>query len=443
MSNEATAPALTAGAAQTRITPPVGTSLAGYFHDRVSTSVRDDLYARALVLRWGGEAIVLVSCDLITVEGAWAAEAKALIEAATGIAPERVLICGTHIHTGPEVRPGRLIPVNMEWLAGLPALVADAVARADEARFEARLHPGRGQEGDLSFNRLYRMKDGSELFGRGGPGQAIAPAGDIDPEVLALKVADGSGRLRALVVNHALHVDVAGAKAPTEISADWPGVIANVVSSVYGEDVVTLFLNGCCGDINHCTHSDTKLPRGGPDKSLQLGRAFAGVAMNAAEKAEPAAVGTVAGDLQNLPIPYYTRESEMQAYVDSLRGKENLGAFEAYVVKAFDAWALDGQTAQVPVQALRVGDIAFVGLPGEIFHAHGLEIKKWSPAAFTFVAELANDWFGYVPTTDQAERGAYGARPILSRRLCSDAGRRMADAHQVMLWRLWEGGSGK
>jgi len=95
------------------------------------------------------------------------------------------------------------------------------------------------------------------------------------------------------------------------------------------------------------------------------------------------------------------------------------------------------------VQAFRVGEIAFVGLPGEIFVAHGLEVKKWSPAAFTFIAELANDWFGYVPTTDQAERGAYGARPILSRRLSSDAGRRMTDAIQKALWKLWEEDAGQ
>ena len=42
----------------------------------------------------------------------------------------------------------------------------------------------------------------------------------------------------------------------------------------------------------------------------------------------------------------------------------------------------------------------------------------------------------YVPTTEQAERGAYGAKPILSRWLCSDAGRRMADAALVMLHKL-------
>jgi hypothetical protein len=93
----------------------------------------------------------------------------------------------------------------------------------------------------------------------------------------------------------------------------------------------------------------------------------------------------------------------------------------------------------VTVQAIRLGDLMFIGLPGEIFTKWGLEIKHWSPAKFTFIAELANDWFGYIPTSDQAHRGAYGAKPILSRRLDADGGRQMTDAVQVMMWDLWEG----
>jgi hypothetical protein len=94
--------------------------------------------------------------------------------------------------------------------------------------------------------------------------------------------------------------------------------------------------------------------------------------------------------------------------------------------------------ADVPVQAMRLGDIGLIGLPAEIFVRLGLEIKHFSPALQTFVVELANARAStYVPTTDQAERGAYGARPILSRWLCSDAGRRMADAAIVMLHQLW------
>ncbi|HOJ21068.1 MAG TPA: hypothetical protein PLU39_14665 [Armatimonadota bacterium] len=436
-------PALEAGAAQVCITPPVGTQLAGYFHQRVSESVRDDLFARALVLRQGNAAVALVSCDLICIEKGFAQPAKERIAARTGIPPENVLLCATHTHTGPEVRPGRICEVNEPWLERLPGLIADAVVTADQSRFAAQLSPARGSEGDLSFNRLFRMKDATELFGRGPAGSAIGPAGGIDPEVLVLKVSDSEGRPRAFVVNHALHVDVIGGGGGRFLSADWPGEMARALSAIYGQDVVTLFLNGCCGDINHVPHQPTSLPRSGPAKSVQLGRAFAGVAMNAAEKAEPVAVDRIAARLEELAIPYYTRESAMRAYVDSLREKPNRSDFEEYTIKAFDEWPLDGQMATVPVQAFRVGEIAFVGLPGEIFVAHGLEVKKWSPAAFTFIAELANDWFGYVPTTDQAERGAYGARPILSRRLSSDAGRRMTDAIQKALWKLWEEDAGQ
>ncbi len=115
-------------------------------------------------------------------------------------------------------------------------------------------------------------------------------------------------------------------------------------------------------------------------------------------------------------------------------------AFDRYVIEKGESWPHDGQEAATPVQALRLGEVGLVALPAEIFARIGLESKHFSPAPFTFVVELANaDVSIYVPTTDQAERGAYGAKPILSRWLCSDAGRRLADASQVMLWRLWEG----
>ena len=39
-----------AGAAQTNITPLVGTSLAGYLHDRKMVDVRDELHSKAIVL---------------------------------------------------------------------------------------------------------------------------------------------------------------------------------------------------------------------------------------------------------------------------------------------------------------------------------------------------------------------------------------------------------
>ena len=112
-----------AGFAQVDITPPVGSSLAGYFHDRVATRVRDPLHAKAMVLDSDGTRLALVACDLICVDRDTTGPAKDLILRQTGIAPECVLACATHTHTGPEIRVSTAhIPVDKDYVAVEPEL---------------------------------------------------------------------------------------------------------------------------------------------------------------------------------------------------------------------------------------------------------------------------------------------------------------------------------
>lgn len=427
------------GRAQEAITPPLGVSLAGYFHDRKATWKRDDLHAKAVVIEADGERIALVSCDLISVTAEVVDAARALIEAECGICPDRVLVCATHTHTGPEMRENSVVPAATEWAAGLPRRIADAVKRAAGGLVPATLRAGSAHVEGYSFNRLFRLTDGSEQFGtRGRDDEVIAEAGPIDPQLQTLSAVDEEGNLLALLINFALHPDVIGGGSADFLSADWPGEIGRNIAAVCGDDVVTLLLNGTCGDINHSTHTPTNLPRGGPAKAVSLGRALAGAAMLAMERAEPMADIHLDGAVERLSIPYYTRDDQMAAEVAALKQKGELSPFETYTVKRFEEWPHDGQSADVPVQTLRIGDVGLVALPAEIFVRIGLEIKHFSPAPATFVVELANARAStYVPTTDQAERGAYGAKPILSRWLCADAGRRMADAATVMLHRMW------
>lgn len=428
-----------AGCAQEIITPPVGVLLAGYFHDRVAERVRDDLFTRAVVIESQGERVALVSCDLISMDGEIADRAKEIVEKKVGIPAERVLIGATHTHTGPELRQNHAVDPAEEWAGELPGKIAAAVSKAADGMFPATLRPGRIEVTGYSFNRLFRMKDGSELFGR-RPAETVGVAGPIDPELQTLSLVDEQGNLRGLVVNFALHVDVIGGGSADFVSADWPGEMAGNIAAVYGDDVVTVFLQGTAGDINHNPHDPTFLPKRGPEKAVQLGRALAGAAMCAAERAEPMLEAQLSAAVETLSIPYYTRDAAFMAELEALKKKSEPTPFDRYVIKKGESWPHDGREAAVPVQTMRIGDVGLVALPAEIFARIGLEIKHFSPAPFTFVVELANaDASIYVPTTDQAERGAYGAKPILSRWLCSDAGRRLADASQVMLWRLWEG----
>ena len=91
-STEPSSWALTIGTAKLRITPPTGTPMAGYYHERASTGVHDDLYAKAIVLEQDGSRVALVALDLISTIRPVVIAARDLIEERTGIPGDHVMI---------------------------------------------------------------------------------------------------------------------------------------------------------------------------------------------------------------------------------------------------------------------------------------------------------------------------------------------------------------
>ena len=64
-------------------------------------------------------------------------------------------------------------------------------------------------------------------------------------------------------------------------------------------------------------------------------------------------------------------------------------------------------TEKMELQVLSIGDIAFLGVPGELANELGLEIKWHSPFKRTFIAYCATDYFGYISTLNQVAAGGY------------------------------------
>lgn len=427
-------PAFQAGVARHCITPALGCSLYGYFHDRIGTYVKDDLYCHVMVIGGQGGKIVLVSLDIGAIRREEAEKAKELIEIKTGIPAANVLICATHTHTGPVISPDSFLKCDIEWLNALPGKIAGAVKEANEKMVSAILVPARTTAEDVGSNRLTRLKDGTELFSHAGIGQA----GPVDKELEALRVCNMDGETIGMLVNFAQHADNVGGGSADFISADWPGQVGKAISKIYGEEVVTVFLNGCCGDLNMTIDHPSRRTHGGVPRNVSMGRALAGLATAATEQAEPMECNAVAAQLDYLDIPFYTRDEAFMAEVEAARAEAAKNGKISPIAIQNDNWNNDGKIGHVPVQTMRCGDIIFIGLPGEVFTRWGLELKHWSPAKFTFVVELANGYFQYIPTTDQAQRGAYGAKPILSRALEAEAGRKIADKAQVMMYEIWK-----
>ncbi len=88
------------------------------------------------------------------------------------------------------------------------------------------------------------------------------------------------------------------------------------------------------------------------------------------------------------------------------------------------------ETVRTWVQALRIGGLALVGIPGELMVELGLQIKKRSPFEQTSVLELANDYIGYIPTRRAFEEGGYEPEASLFK---PGVGEKIVDAAVTLL----------
>ena len=64
-------------------------------------------------------------------------------------------------------------------------------------------------------------------------------------------------------------------------------------------------------------------------------------------------------------------------------------------------------TVMIPLQAFRIGDLGIAAAPCELFAETGLELKATTPFAKAFTLEIANGYFGYLPTPAQHKLGGY------------------------------------
>jgi hypothetical protein len=66
---------------------------------------------------------------------------------------------------------------------------------------------------------------------------------------------------------------------------------------------------------------------------------------------------------------------------------------------------------KLPVQILKIGDVCIGTTPVETFAETGIEFRERSPFAKSFMIELANGYYGYMPTPRHFELGGYETWP--------------------------------
>lgn len=433
-----------AGAAETVITAPLGVMLTGFGgRPTGATGLHDELYARALALETEGTRAAIVTADLLGLAFPLVDRIRALAAEQAGIPADRLLLNCSHTHSGPAtIRLRGLGEADDAYLDLLVRKIAGVIRMAADRLAPATLRFGTAPV-QIGINRREKRPDGTVVLGRN-------PEGPIDPTVYVLRVDAPTGEPRALLFSHATHPVTLG-PANLSYTADYPGYAVSTLRGIEargGQLPVALFAQGCCGNIN-CLRVATTF-----EDARCLGTQLGAAAAIASEKAEPLEGASLRAARETITLPFLPLQSVAEATAALERERARLAQAEATgagpglvrLYRGFVEWAEEHlRVAREPeslpnqpfeVQALAVGDTAFVGLPGEVFIELAREIQARSPFPRTVVLAYSNGCIGYVPTAEAHQSGGYevtnayqlyGTRMIApeSERLITDAAVRL------------------
>jgi len=402
-------PKLRVGTAVADITPRIGVSMPGYFTDRKASDILDPIKAKALVFEADGQSLALVVCDVIALVKEDTERAKQMAAELTGIPSENMMIAATHTHYGPATITVFNTPKDEQYCDFMCRRIADAIRLA-----QLRLEPvvfahASGEVVGESFNRRWLMKDGRVVMNPGylNPDR-VKPMGPVDRELVLLAAMTPEGEPHAAVMNFALHY--VGGPYDEKISADYFGAATRALARMWGRDFLALLANGCCGDINNCDFD--RRPPDYPHPFYQAQRVGDVVAAEAFKTwrriwdwTDEATLGTANA------YPVFQRrhptEEQQKLMHELLAGPPQPANPQWMYANEWKRVMALPPEWPVQIQAMRIGDLGIVGLPGEVFTEIGMAIKARSPFPRTMVVELANDWVGYIPTDKALEEGSY------------------------------------
>ena len=451
--NAGGAPTFQAGFAERDITPEIGMEAPGGYGKSYHKTLHDPCKVRAAVFDDGKQRVALVGMDLLFINRYLVKEIRAGIQKRSGIKPECVLIGASHSHSSGPIgmsEPGdydkasplvqdlvnnKSTTANPAYSERLVRQTIDAVAAACEARTDAKLAVGFGNEDKVAFNRRIRMKNGLSYShpGAGNP-EIVDYAGPIDPQVGVIGAWDGKGNLLGVVVNFSCHATT----SPGGISANWIWAMEQTLRGATGNATLpVVFLQGACGDVTQVDNlAKVQKPAGEEWCQLVGGRVGAEayktllLIRRGASSEIPLDVRQKVWNIKRRPP---APESVKKALELIPQDPKAVGATEWTFAKEtvlLDALMKSRPEVEVEVQALQVGPAVFVTNPAEYFVQYGLDIKKGSKFPFTFPVELANGICGYVPTEEAfgPHGGGYETRLTAYSNLEVSAGRQMANA---------------
>jgi neutral ceramidase len=341
------------------------------------------LYADTIALSVGGRAAVIATCDTIF-SGLRADEelCQSLAEKA-GCREALVIVAGRHNHSSRSTPVDRdnadAVEANRQYRQKVHDGIVDACVRAAADLKPAEIAAGTATlKEPVGQNRRMRYGHGGAMpsWGTGPiavPGEKMAgPAGPDSTRIDFLCARQpGHDRPFAILTSYASHIHLVG--IPYFNGESVGGFKRAVQERIPG--VTLAYANSTGGDLDmHCVHP---VPAGGMDEVLE----------------------------------WYRRSTELlgQRFADALvPALPRDGFFRPTEIRSLPASgdAAAGGERRYTTEAVALGEVALVGIPGELFVEFGYEMHRRSPFKHLLLLGYAGG-VGYAGTPLAYEQGGY------------------------------------
>ncbi len=403
------------GAARRIITPPIGCCLAGYAPDVFAEKVNDDLTVTTFCFEQDGKRALLASITVLSMATSICDSIRATIEEKFGIPKTSVILHAIHNHSGPitnysygwgDIDENYL---NDTLIKGLLESAAEAIENMQSVTMAVTT--------GMSFvgiNRRERMENNEVHLGQN-------PWGCFDPQMTVLSFESEADKTPvANLVHYACHGTAAGRNH--EISRDWAGVMIDTLEARSG--AITAFLNGPEGDIGPRLTNGLTVGQNNIGFAMRLG-AVAGqdaVAIYNLPKYRSVPKLSVTTGETMVPLTHRIPLEEAKKRYEPFRGQTiNIaGRSERHYRMVIESYEngyeeVEGYPQQQTI--LRLGDVAIVTTPYELFSELGLRVKKDSPVPYTLLLSNTNGSESYYTSETEICRGGYEINMFMTRYL--------------------------
>jgi Neutral/alkaline non-lysosomal ceramidase, N-terminal len=415
-----------AGASRKTIVPPIPSYMGGFFDRKEKfKGVHDEVFVRAIYMENGKNRMILISSDLTAIAGELTIKIRSRLEKELGMAGHQIMVSCAHNHSAPSLyEPGRMKKGESAVLNFFATQFSEAAMEAYRSRKPAKAGFRAGHITGLTSNRQQH----NDL---------------IDPQVGILRIEERDSRkIIGTLFNFTGHPVIVGSKN-LFLSGEYPGVAARTVENILGG--VALFTQGAAGDVTMKRHGD-------PFEEIErIGRILAGEVIKESGFVEfqtdpvlqssnqvitcpsriipPIDQTTIKINKLKARIETAEKQKASSNLIRSLKQKMqvlDLDKLIAEKVKANEFEWKDSYEAEI--QTMRIGNLAIIAIPGEIFVEYALESRsrvKQLTGMNMILSGYTNDYVGYLITPRAKETGGYEAGIS---RVRSDSARRMIES---------------